>query len=111
MSDRLALANAIEEAGIARAKAERVASVIFDAIHDHVATKADVLTSETVVLGQITTLRSDVAGQIAGLRSEMVALKGEVALVGRRLMFRLGGLAVVLCGVLLAALRYLPLYE
>ena len=42
MSDRLALANAIEDAGIPRAKAERVASVIFDAIHDNVATKADV---------------------------------------------------------------------
>jgi len=41
MSDRLALANAIEDAGIPRAKAERVASVIFDAIHDNVATKAD----------------------------------------------------------------------
>jgi hypothetical protein len=32
MSDRLALANAIEDAGIERAKAVRVASVIFDAI-------------------------------------------------------------------------------
>jgi len=41
MSDRLALANAIEDAGIPRAMAERVASVIFDAIHDNVATKAD----------------------------------------------------------------------
>ena len=41
MSDRLALANAIEDAGIPRAKAERVASVIIDAIHDHAATKAD----------------------------------------------------------------------
>ena len=33
MSDRLALANAIEDAGIERSKAQRVASVIFDAIH------------------------------------------------------------------------------
>lgn len=41
MSDRLALANAIEDGGIDRAKAERIASVIFDAIHDNVATKAD----------------------------------------------------------------------
>jgi hypothetical protein len=41
MSDRLALANAIEDAGIERS-IERVASVIFDAIHDNVATKADV---------------------------------------------------------------------
>ena len=31
MSDRLALANAIEDAGIPRDKAQRVASVIFDA--------------------------------------------------------------------------------
>ena len=41
MSDRLALANAIEAAGIDRAKAERVASVIVDIIHDNAATKAD----------------------------------------------------------------------
>jgi hypothetical protein len=33
MSDRLALANAIEDAGIARDKAQRVASVIFAAMH------------------------------------------------------------------------------
>ena len=32
MSDRLALANAIEDAGVERAKAERIATVIFDAI-------------------------------------------------------------------------------
>jgi hypothetical protein len=39
MSDRRALANAIEDAGISRDKAQRVASVIFDAINDNVATK------------------------------------------------------------------------
>jgi hypothetical protein len=37
MSDRLALVNAIENAGIERAKAERVASVIVDLVHDSVA--------------------------------------------------------------------------
>jgi hypothetical protein len=42
MSDRLALANAIEEAGIERDKAQRLASVIFDTIHNNVATKADI---------------------------------------------------------------------
>jgi hypothetical protein len=36
MSDRLTLANAIEDAGIQRAKAERVASVIIDVIDDNV---------------------------------------------------------------------------
>jgi hypothetical protein len=33
MSDRRAMANAIEHVGIPRDKARRVASVIFDAIH------------------------------------------------------------------------------
>lgn len=46
MSDRLALADAIEDAGIAREKATRIASVIFDAIHQNVATKADVQANE-----------------------------------------------------------------
>jgi hypothetical protein len=41
MSDRLTLANAIEDAGIERHKAERLASVIFEAIHTSVATKVD----------------------------------------------------------------------
>ena len=42
MSDRLTLAHAIEDAGIERTKAERMASAIFDAIRDNVATKADI---------------------------------------------------------------------
>jgi hypothetical protein len=51
MSDRLAPANAIEDAGIPHDNAQRVASVIFDAIHDNVATKADV---QTGAVGQQT---------------------------------------------------------
>ena len=41
MSDRLALGNAIEDAGIERGKADRIASVIFDAIRENTATKVD----------------------------------------------------------------------
>jgi len=79
MSDRLTLAHAIEDAGIERSKAERTASVIFDAIHDNVATKADV-----------------------------AAVRADLALVEHRLRTRLGGLMVVLVGALFAALRYWP---
>ena len=53
MSDRLALANAIQDAGIERDKAERLATVIFNAIHDNVATKADVQASEASVRSQL----------------------------------------------------------
>jgi hypothetical protein len=63
MSDRLALANAIEDAGIERHKAQRLASVIFDAIHDSVATKADLLALESRLTERFT--RRGIAGLIA----------------------------------------------
>ena len=53
MSDRLALAHAIEDAGVERAKAERIATVIFDAIHGSFATKADVLASEARLMARL----------------------------------------------------------
>jgi hypothetical protein len=97
MSDRLALANAIEDAGIERSKAERVASVIFDAIHDNVATKADVQASEA-------TLR----GEIAAVRTEITRLDAKVEQVGSRTFNRLGALAAVIAGLLFAALHAWP---
>jgi hypothetical protein len=83
MSDRLALATAIEDAGIERAKAVRIASVIWDAIHENVATKSD-----------LEAVRAD--------------LKAQIDLVEHRLLTRLGGLAVVLAGLLFAALHLWP---
>ncbi|MFI5268873.1 MAG: hypothetical protein ACHQ7M_15970 [Chloroflexota bacterium] len=82
MSDRLALANAIEDGGIERGKAERIASVIFDAIHDNVATKADVQASETA------------------LRLELAQLEHRLTRNG------IGGL-VVAVGIILTAMRFL----
>ena len=130
MSDRLALANAIEDAGIERSKAERVASVIFDAIHDNVATKADVQASEAFIRSQLQaaelSIRSQLQTSEATLRSEIApirtALVTETARLDARIerldatvkaqpnaiMLRLGTLMVVLTGIILAALRYLP---
>lgn len=90
MSDRLALSNAIEDAGIERAKAERMASVIVDMIREQSATKSDVQSSE------------------ARLRSEIAAVRADLALVEHRLLTRLGGVVVVAVGVLFAALHYWP---
>jgi hypothetical protein len=123
MSDRLALANAIEDAGIERSKAERVASVIFDAIHDNVATKADVQASEAVLRHELATqiggLRAELKSDIMGVRSVLASeigrldtrierLDSTVKAQPNAIMLRLGTLMVVLTGIILAALRYLP---
>ena len=78
-SDRLSLTNALVEANINCEKAERIATEIYDAIHDNVATKQD-----------------------------MQALEAKLELVKHQLTTRLGGLMVVLAGLLFAALHYWP---
>jgi hypothetical protein len=79
MTDRLSLANAFADAKIDRPAAERIATEIFDAIHDNVATKSD-------------------------LRKLELRLKAEID----RVVIRLGALVVAVTGVILAAIRYLP---
>jgi hypothetical protein len=68
MTDRLTIARALEDGGIGRDATE-----IFDAIHDNVATKADV---------------APVRAEVGALRTE---LKSDIALVEHRIMTRLGG--------------------
>jgi hypothetical protein len=109
MSDRLALANAIEDAGIPRDNAQRVASVIFDAIHDNVATKADIAPPATKVEAVAADVRAVVRAELQAVRTEVQGvptdLRDNIALIEHRLLTRLGGLVVV-TGVILAALRY-----
>lgn len=83
MTDRLSLTNALADANIDRQKAERIATEIFDAIHDNVATKQDLQMLET-------------------------RLRAELDLVRHQLLTRLGGLIVVVAGALFAALRMWP---
>jgi hypothetical protein len=108
MSDRLALANAIEDAGIERSKAERVASVIFDAIHDNVATKADVQASEAALRNEILGVRSLLASEVGRLDMRIERLDAKVEQIGSRTFNRLGALVVVVAGLLFAALHYWP---
>ncbi len=80
MTDRLQLAHAFEDAGLARDKAEHV---VFDVIRDNVATKADLARVEA-------------------------KLEAKIELIEHRLLTRLGGLIVVIAGILFAALHYWP---
>ena len=83
MTDRLSLTNALADANIDRQKAERIATEIFDAIHDNVATKQD----------------------LQALQRMLFASPRSRARIDR-VVVRLGSLMVVLLGLLLAALHY-----
>ena len=94
MTDRLALARALENGGIGRDAAEHIATEIFDAIHDNVATKAD-----------IAEVKVDLRGAEQRLDARIDALRADLALVEHRLMTRLGGMIVAATGILIA-IRY-----
>jgi hypothetical protein len=79
LTDRLSLTNALADANIDRQKAERIATEIFDAIHNNVASKQD-----------------------------LQLVKAELEARIDRVVVRLGSLMVVLTGLLFAALHYWP---
>jgi hypothetical protein len=89
-TDRLTLARAFEDAGIQRDKAEAVAGAVFDAIHDNVATKTD-----------LAAVRVD-------LERVERRLSNEIALLRRDVKIWTGSVMVIVAGLLLAAIRYLP---
>ena len=125
MIDRLTLSRAIEDAGIERTKAERLASTIVDLIHDEEATKANVAAVSAELKATEATLRADIValsnelkadiGVITGdLRRTEVALLGDISkvqaalrLIAHRLLW-IGGLLIVALGLLFAALHYWP---
>jgi hypothetical protein len=83
MTDRLSLTNALAAANIDRKAAERIATEIFDAIHDNVATKQD-------------------------LQLVKAEVEAKIDLMKHQIVTRLGSLMVVLLGLLFAALHYWP---
>jgi hypothetical protein len=87
MADRLTLTRALESGGMESPAAERIATEIYDAIHDNVATKTDVAA-----------LQADIKADIAAVRSEMREME-------QRIIIRLGSITVVATG-LLVAIKY-----
>jgi hypothetical protein len=109
---------------------ERIATEIFDAIHQNVATKADVELLKTELKADIERLKTELKADIERLKTELKAdierlktelkldvewlrtdlqlLKAELPLLEHRLMMRLGSLVLGVAGLLFVALRYLP---
>jgi hypothetical protein len=107
MTDRLSLTNALADANIDRQKAERIATEIFDAIHDNVATKGDLDRVETGLKADVAAIQADLRLVESALKADIAGLRREVQLVKHQLT-RLGGLIVVVAGLLFAALRMWP---
>lgn len=83
MTDRPTLTRAFEDAGLSSEASEHIATQIYDAIHDNVATKADLRTLEQAT------------------RADLVALE-------QRLKLWLGSLVIAAAGGLFAALHQWP---
>jgi hypothetical protein len=116
MTDRLSLTNALADADIERQKAERIATEIFGAIHDNVATKQDLQHTEAALKAE---LKSEITAVRAELKSETTAVRAVISALEQRMLLRFAELEhrltvrfasvmVVLTGIILAAIRYLP---
>ena len=86
MTDRLSLTNALADANIDRQKAERIATEIFDAIHDNVATKQDIARLEAAMREMELRLDQRIDRMVTRLgRAARPALRGVALLAAARL--------------------------
>jgi transcriptional regulator NrdR family protein len=105
MVDRLSLTNALADANIERQKAERIATEIFDAIHDNVATKQDLQHAVSDLQHAVSELEQRMLPRFAELEQRMLF---RIAELEHRLTLRFASVMVVLTGIVLAAIGYLP---
>lgn len=95
MTDRLTLTRALEGSGMQSAAAERIATEIYHAIHDNVATKADVEHA-------VTTLRGEMVMRFAAVETKFEALEHHITRMTNRLVV----VVIAVAGLLGTALHY-----
>ena len=105
MTDRLTLTRAFESAGIQSELAERLTTEIYDAIHESVATKADLAELEQNINA---TKARDLYHIRTSMTAELAALDKKITVVGYRLITGLSISMVVIAVLLFAALHYWP---
>ena len=101
MTDRLTLARALEEGGASRDAAEHIATEIYDAIHDNVATRQDLDRIEA-------TLKADLFRIEATLKGEITLARIDLGRDIDRVVMRIVAAIVVALGVLFGTLHYWP---
>lgn len=126
--DTLALARKLrDQAHFTQEQAEGVAEAINEVMADRLATKDDLKNEIAAVRSEMkaefAAVRSEMKAEFAAVRGEMkaefaavrgetraeiAALRAEIELAKRDLKIWLGSVGVVITGILLAAIRYLP---
>jgi len=104
MTDRLTLTRAFEGAGLKSDDAERIATEIYNAIHDNVATKADLDGVKIELKADLRELELRLDVRFAQIDTRFEAVAKQID----RVVVRLGALVVVVVTVLFAALHYWP---
>lgn len=97
MADRLSLTRALEGSGMQSDVADRVATEIYDAIHNNVATKAD-----------IAAVRADLQTMEQRLNSRIDLVEEKLGHQIGTIVNRIVAAIVVAIGILFAALHYWP---
>jgi hypothetical protein len=103
MADRLTLTKAFEDAGIERAKAEHVANAVYDAIHDQVATKADMQLLQQEVRSQAAMVNGHIETSSSALKSDLQIAIRDVKLWTGKLAT---GAIAIMIAVITAAIRF-----
>jgi hypothetical protein len=108
MTDRLTLTRAFEGAGMPSAAAERIASEIYDAIHDNVATKQDLERIEASLKADIARVEATLKADLAGVRAELQGVEQRLDHKIDTMVNRIVAAMVVALTILFAALHYWP---
>jgi hypothetical protein len=100
--DTLQLARKLEASGMAGPMAAGTAEALAEImVGSDLATKADIAATKV----DIASLRTELKADIAGLRTE---LKMDIEILNRDIVIKFGSMMVIMVGILLAAIRYLP---
>jgi septal ring factor EnvC (AmiA/AmiB activator) len=108
MAERLTLTRVFEGAGLNSGDAERIATEIYEAVHNNVATKCDLRTEIGAVRGDLKTEIAAVRAEIAAVRADLRELEQRLGRQIDRMVVRLGARAVIVAGLLFAALQRWP---
>ncbi|MDR3517505.1 MAG: hypothetical protein P4M00_17000 [Azospirillaceae bacterium] len=70
--------------------------------------KAEIAATKSELNANLAATRSELKANIAELAAEVAEIRSDLKLLEQRMTIKLGGMLVVITGILLAAIRYLP---